>query len=249
VFAYFDESGKFKDSQFVCIAGFVSDEAHWNAYAQAWGDLLQTHKIPTLHMRELMSFTGPFKGWDREHAKKALAEFIDVIRRNVLIGLGVGFDSKYLTSMRADTRKKIGDPQYFCFQRILRLLVNKLAEIGYKGQIPVTFDDTQEHGARCYRMWSRLREEHPELKRYIPAITFADADMFYPLQGADVLAHQTRDHQLRMTSGRATSQHFENLMFPISSDVGIHYDSEFWNKDMLDDLEAKFDRGEVKLLI
>jgi hypothetical protein len=134
------------------MAGFVSDEAHWNAYAQAWGDLLQIHKIPTLHMRELMSFTGPFKGWDREHAKKALAEFIDVIRRNVLIGLGVGFDSKYLTSMHADTRKKIGDPQYFCFQRILRLLVNKLAEIGYKGQIPVTFDDTQEHGVRCYRM-------------------------------------------------------------------------------------------------
>lgn len=88
MFAYFDESGKFKDSQFICVAGFVSDEAHWNAYAQAWGELLETHNIRALHMRELMSFTGQFKGWDREHAKKALAEFIQVIRQNVLIGLG-----------------------------------------------------------------------------------------------------------------------------------------------------------------
>lgn len=249
MFAYFDESGKFKDSQFICIAGFVSDEPHWNAYAEAWGQLLQKYKIPALHMRELMSFTGPFKGWERELAKAALAEFIDVIRRNALIGLGVGFDTSHMKSMRPDTRKKIGDPQYFCFQRVLRLLVNKLTEVGYKGQIPVTFDDTEEHAVRCYRMWSRLREEYPELKGYVPAITFADADVFYPLQGADVLAHQTRDHQQRTRSGRASSRHFENLMVPISSDVGIHYDSEFWNKEMLDDLEAQFDRGEVRLLI
>src|SRR3989442_13170503 len=125
MFAYFDESGKFKDSQFICIAGFVSDEPHWNTYAEAWGQLLQRYKIPALHMRELMSFTGPFKGWDREHAKKALAEFIAVIRRNVLIGLGVCFDTKYLTSMRPDTRRKVVNQQHFCFHCMLRCSVTR----------------------------------------------------------------------------------------------------------------------------
>src|SRR5262249_16775551 len=132
VFAYFDESGKFRDSDFICIAGFVSDDARWNVFAEQWDRLLKAYKIPALHMRHVMPLKGPFEGWDREQAKKMLGEFIDIIRRNVFIGLGVGMDTKYLRSMPSDVRKQIGDPQYFCFQRILRLLVKKVEELGYK---------------------------------------------------------------------------------------------------------------------
>lgn len=245
MFAYFDESGKFQDSDFICIAGFVSDDARWNVFAEQWDRLLKTYKIPALHMRHVMPLKGPFEGWDREQAKKMLGEFIGIIRRNVFIGLGVGMDTKYLRSMPSDVRKQIGDPQYFCFQRILRLLVKKVEKIGYKSSVPITFDDTEEHAVRCYRMWSKLRKLHPELKQAISAITFADDEIFYPLQGADLLAHQTRDHQLRMASGRGHSQHFENLVTPIGPETGIHYDSEFWNKDMLDDIHAQFQRGDV----
>jgi hypothetical protein len=248
VFAYFDESGKFQKSDFVCIAGFAAFEGQWDAFAPQWERLLKHHNIPAMHMRELFSFTGPFQGWGRERAKNALTEFIDVIKQNMMFGFGVGMDTKYLKTMPTDIQKKIGDPQYFCFQRILTRIVNKMKEWNYNGPIAIAFDDSEEHSVRCYRMWSKLRKLHPELKRTIPAISFGDADVLYPLQAADVLAHQTRDHQLRMSHGRSHSQHFENLVTPVNQEIGIHYDSEFWNKDLLEDIHGQFQRGEVRLL-
>jgi hypothetical protein len=248
VFGFFDESGKLKDSRFVCIAGFVSPDPTWDAFAAEWNQLLKKHNIPALHMRDLIPFRGAFTGWDREKAKSVLAEFIGVIKKYVVIGLAVGMDVEYLKSMPRAVQKQIGDPHYFCFQRLLRLIVQKAAEMNYDGAIAITFDDTAEYAVRCYNMWSKLRRTHPELKRNIPAISFADDEVFYPLQAADVLAHQTRDHILRTKDGRQHSAHFENLIVPLSPEVGIHYGSEYWNKEMLDDIHSQFQRGEVRLL-
>jgi hypothetical protein len=91
----------------------------WNVFAEQWDRLVKTYKVSALHMRHLMPLKGPFDGWDRDQAKKMLGEFIDIIRRNVLIGLGVGMDTKYSRSILSDVRKQIGDPQYFAFSAFL----------------------------------------------------------------------------------------------------------------------------------
>jgi hypothetical protein len=51
LFAYFDESGKPDSSNFVCIAGYASDDDGWNKFCDAWPKLLNKHHIGTSFFR------------------------------------------------------------------------------------------------------------------------------------------------------------------------------------------------------
>jgi hypothetical protein len=64
--AFFDESGKFGDSDFVCIAGYISHDGGWNNFCDRWGPLLIRHQIPYVHMKEMISLRGPYEklGWN-----------------------------------------------------------------------------------------------------------------------------------------------------------------------------------------
>jgi hypothetical protein len=238
-YGYFDESGKFKDSDFICIAGFVSDDPHWENFCEEWDQVLKHYKLPALHMTVLTAK-------DRE---QILPDFIDVIRRNVQIGIGVGLDVKSLKAMPSDFQQKVGDPQYFCFQRMLRTLVDNLRKNeNYTGPVPITFDDTQEHAILCYRMWSKLRTQHQELKQSIPAITFADDEVIMQLQAADLLAHQTRATALRQMRDQQPSDNlFQRLMTPIGP-VHTRYYEECFDRHRLEYFAAMFRSGEIPAL-
>jgi len=186
---FFDDSGKFGDSDFVCLAGYIADDAGWNKFCEKWGPLLLKHKIPYIHMRELIPLRGPYQdlGWDNPHRDNVLGEFIGIIREHVIAGFGVGVDSKYLRSMSKDARKAIGDPQMLSFQRLLRIVVKKLESVGYDAAVAPVFDDCEEYSVRCYRMWSRLKTHVPELAKYVASICFADEVTFRPLQAADII--------------------------------------------------------------
>jgi hypothetical protein len=34
--AYFDESGHFRDSDFICMAGYIAEESSWDGFCEAW---------------------------------------------------------------------------------------------------------------------------------------------------------------------------------------------------------------------
>lgn len=238
-FGYFDESGKFKDSDFICIAGFVSDDPHWEHFCEQWHRLLQDHKLSALHTAELT----------KEDRDKVLPGFIDVIRRNIQIGFGIGFDAECFRSMSPEFQMQLGEPQYFCFQRMLRTMVQKLKQDEkYDGPVPITFDDTEEHAVLCYRMWSKLRKKHSDLRQAIPAITFADDSVLMQLQAADLLANQTRASMLRRMRNRPPTEHFVRLMTPIEPHFHTRYYEEVFQKPMLEEFAAKFSSGEIALL-
>lgn len=66
MFGYFDESGKFQDSDFVCIAGFLADDTRWNTFVNERDELLRKFNLRALYMRQVMPLQGPFAGWDRD---------------------------------------------------------------------------------------------------------------------------------------------------------------------------------------
>lgn len=162
--AYFDDSGKLSDSDFVCLAGYIAPDDGWQSFCVKWGPLLARHKIPYIHMKELIPLRGPYEplNWTTDRRDAVLGEFIDLIRSYVVAGFGVGVDSKYLRSMPKEAQRAIGDPAILCFQRILRIVVSKLEEVGYHSPISAVFDDCEEYSVRCYKMWSRLRTHAPE---------------------------------------------------------------------------------------
>lgn len=248
--AFFDDSGKFADTDFVCIAGYIAHDSAWEELCQKWGMLLLRHNIPFIHMKDLIPLRGPYEnlGWDIAKRDEVLREFIDVIREHVVGGFGVGVDSKYLRSMCKDAKQQIGDPAMLCFQRILRIVVNKLQSVGYQSSISPVFDDCEEYSVRCYRMWSRLRKNAPELSAAVPSITFANDHHFWPLQAADVLAWETNKHLRQMAGNFNMRKQMETLMQSTTPGYGLDYTSELWDAETLEELYRDIKSGKVKII-
>jgi len=230
--AYFDDSGKFADSDFICMAGYLSDDKNWEQFCLAWRDLLFKNNLPFIHMKDFVHLRGPYEelGWTHERKQKVLDEFITIIRTYILAGFGVAVDAKYYRSMALEARKLLGDPHLFCFQRLMSRFTRKLKESGWNEPIPVIFDDCEEYSVRCYRLWSAMRANYPDMKSQISAITFADDKIFYPLQGADILAWETTKHLRQMAEQRKLRPTMDSLMRTSNNPaLGIEYISELWD--------------------
>jgi len=246
-YAFLDDSGKFKDSDFVCLAGYLSDDDGWTQFSEKWGKLLIKHGIPYIHMKELISLRGPYEnlGWTPAQRDDVVNDFIDVIRAHIQVGFGVAVDAKYFRSMCADAQKKIGDPAYFCLHRILYLIIKKLKSVGYQPSVTITFDDCEEFSVRCYRIWSKLRKIVPDVHDYVPSISFADDQKFWPLQAADILAWVTNKSLKQRAGNFPPPASVERIIKAPEEGYGLEYESELWDKKGLEFLYAEIQAGRV----
>ncbi|MDP9194436.1 MAG: DUF3800 domain-containing protein [Acidobacteriota bacterium] len=188
--AYFDGSGEHTSTDFVCLAGYVADDSHWDKFCRDWYALLQKHQIAELHMREFNHGSGQYaeKGWTPAERDAILTEFVSVIREHVQLGVGIGFDTKFYRTMPAAIRKAM-DPQLFVFQRVLRTLVEKLKAAGHDAGIALIFDDDNRYAMKWYAALQKIKKARPEAKRSFGSICFGDDRYIQPLQGSDVLAY------------------------------------------------------------
>lgn len=228
--AYFDESGKYQDSDFICLAGYISDDDRWSVFCTEWAGLLAKHHIPYVHMKNFMVLQGEYKelGWTADHRDMVLREFFDVIRRNIMAAFLIGFDAKHYRSMSVEARKCFGDPVVFCFQRLIESVVKRVSRLGSETKVVMVFDDDEDYAMRCYRLWCDLRTSTPEMGTYIPSVCFADDKVFAPLQGADILAHQTRRFMLDLVAGTSPREAFIDLLTSPNPAYGIEYITEVW---------------------
>jgi Protein of unknown function (DUF3800) len=182
LWGYFDESGKFADSDFVCLCGYLCDDG-WDDFCKEWRFALQRHEITCLHMSTV--------DWKNENLVAGLDEFARIIRRHVLFGFSVAVDAKYYRSMPVEKRKVLGDkdPRDFTFHRLLRIIRDRLNDDGQDEWFSITFDYEEGFSVECLRSLIKLRKEIPFMKELIRSISFADDDIFYPLQAADMFAY------------------------------------------------------------
>lgn len=210
LWSYFDESGKWHDSDCVCMAGYIFDAEHADAFVGQWKPFLQKYNVNVIHMRQLVALKGPYKTWDHAKANAVKQEAVQIIRDNLMLGFSVTVDAKYFRSMPKDRRQKFGgDPQFFCFSRIMRQVVDALS-MG-KQASGFIFDDAEEYSVKCYHLYRRIRTERPEVKKWISSITFADEEAILPLQAADVLAYLTADDYKQKQSGHKSRPDYLTL--------------------------------------
>lgn len=74
LWAFFDESGKFADSDFMCLCGYIADE-RWEEFSSAWRESLNKHQLPFVHTAALFSGKPPFQNlrWSRAQIETAPA--------------------------------------------------------------------------------------------------------------------------------------------------------------------------------
>ena len=136
-YAFFDDSGKWHDRNFVCLCGYLSDETNWNQFIGRWLPLLRKHDLRSIRMSSFYT-TAKGRNWSAAKTNEVLTEFATIIRDHVKVGIAVGMDAKHYRGLPKAVKDGIATPDIACPQRMLRLIRDKLTAEKYQGRVCVT---------------------------------------------------------------------------------------------------------------
>jgi uncharacterized protein DUF3800 len=241
LYAYLDESGKFHDGRgFINLCALLSDDEGWETFNKRWNSLLRKHGFTHIHMTEFYSECRQ-RGWLQERGDAVLTEFIDTIRDSVLAGFAIGVDGPYFRKKYETVGKANRDPALFAVERILRGMFGAywhwVKGRNVPARISLTFDEDEPYSIACYRVISRLRKIKPDVKQLVAAITFADDELYSPLQAVDILANlTTRYWRERLEKGASAKwpELLQRLTTAPESGYGIMWEPELWDADGID---------------
>ena len=215
------------------MAGYMADTSYWASFCQQWKAELKNNGISSIHMRDLIPLQGEYKtlGWDNRGRDEGLAKFIRIIKENRLIGFGIGIDANHWRIIRA--KQHFGSAQDFCFQRVIRRVVERVKVANIEDTVSITFDtDPEFAGIRC-RRFSEIRKHDHDAGEYLSGISFVNPKDYVQMQAADLLAWETRKELAQKTGGYNSTSRFKDL-FTALEDYELDYTSELWDQGELD---------------
>jgi hypothetical protein len=244
MWGFFDESGKLADTDFICLCGYLSNE-RWDKFSSDWEVLLKQHSLPSIHMNPLIGRVTPYQDikWTQDQENTILRQFAKAIRENTLAYFGISLDAEHYRGMSREAREVLGQKEAmdFAFQRLLKLVLLQLVQWKFNYSVSIAFDYTEDFSRICLRTLGKLRARSVEIKKLVGAITFADSDIFYPLQAADMLAYGTH-RNLR----DVPPDYYSYLIASTETDPGPHPNSERYGPAELDELYRKLKTGEIE---
>jgi hypothetical protein len=240
---FFDDSGKESNprGEFVCLAGYVAGDMGWTDFVALWGQLLLKHGIPYLHMKDFVPLQGPYKqlGWSISKRNEVLSDFIAVIKDTNLIGVGVSVHAQaWRTVVPEELARQHGNAMEFCFQRVCRLIVDRMKKVAPRELLGMYFDCDEEFSAARFRLFSWVRQHNETAREYISSITFANPLHWVGLQAADFLAWQTRKEMLQKLGGFDSTAQWKEL-FALDLGYVPEYIGEAWTKLDIEDKVIK----------
>jgi hypothetical protein len=199
--AYVDESGKISsDTMIVC--GYVAPWSVWSGFQDVWDGLLRKHRIPYLHMNELMRWEGPYAELESAWGERGRDEVVLEFARNIeaalghpfVRGVGVGIEPKNWNTLPLESRKKMGKTiDLFLFEHFIGFLLFRLQGIVDEDyRIGLTFDDRSD-GAHLFTILAATKIAVPEAKTRIASLTLASDEIHIGLQAADLLNYFSRE--------------------------------------------------------
>lgn len=243
---FLDESGHFANTDYMCLAGFMSDELGWTSLCQEWRVLLREKwKVPAIHMREIMSPKGksPAASWDTDKKVSMLRDFIHVIRKHTRVGFGCAIDAKHYREVvkviegaakSEGLKSKPFKAQVFCMARVVKLIIGYLDESKAsedERKTSLVFDDDEQYSKACYGLLCELKKRVPVVKETIVNISFADDLWYYPLQAADLLSYASCNELKKGSMAWQESNVFTDLLKDEDPAYGKLYCSEKWTAD------------------
>lgn len=166
---YFDDSGEEEDPQHkVCaVAGYVGSPETWSRVETEWSAVLDRHRVPYLHMKELAHFAAPhFDRFENDEPGRIalLTDLIDVIGRSDLVGLG---SATRLADLRRFNAERGTSIQAYPFN--LYTNMTQLSDRWPDDIIEIVIDRTTNHGPKAAK-----------------ARQYADSDAYYPKCGKNI---------------------------------------------------------------
>jgi hypothetical protein len=81
--------------------------------------------------------------------REVVLDFVKVIKQCRLIGFGVGVDAHVWANLGKDRLEAFGNAKEFCFQRIVRRVVDRLEEAHEQEPLQLIFDRDIEYARRA----------------------------------------------------------------------------------------------------
>jgi len=239
VMGYFDESSSFNNLDYMCMVGYLADENNWNALTLQWSELLKKYELPFMHLADFMAGEGIYEelGWKGEPKKSKRKEVIDsfiaAIQQHTISGIGAGINAKAFRQIFKEEKKKPA-PHVFLFERVLKLVRDRLEKWEWKEPVVMVFDDNEQYAMRCYSAFCDVRRFNPNLKKIMAAIGFGNDEVFAPLQAADFLACATsREMRYGRRAWSKKYSRFRPLLLSEDPAFGKLYDSEDWKAKVI----------------
>jgi hypothetical protein len=110
VHAFYDDGRSFAAKGFLCLCGYVSDDAGWTSFSQEWKSLLGRRAIARLHTSEFLSAGGEYQSlketttYDERIA--IVQEFISIIQKHIIFGAAVAVDGIVFREIFSSYKKK-----------------------------------------------------------------------------------------------------------------------------------------------
>ncbi len=183
---YFDDSGKLQDHDVTALCGWISQLQDWEKFALEWNALLEKHNISDFHMAQL-------KG-----KCDFLPEFVDLIKRNILCGVGAAINTSVYRSMPQPFRNKAGHPHFLAFSTVVRLAIDRVEAyaqhvgLGNSVFLSLIFDQDEQLSQECFKLLNKLKKIDERVRRRVTGLCFCSRRQLPPLQAADMIAYETR---------------------------------------------------------
>lgn len=224
-----------------CSAAYLDGAAGSVQFSRLWRQLLLKHGLKLVSGRDWQS-TVESKGWDDEQAQAVLSSFYDAISSEQLLGIAVAIDTRMWQKLRSRMRGlAIGSAEEFAFQRLIRLMLDRLEACGQSTPVTLVFDAEVRHLSRRTGSVRLMYQLERRASNCIPNIQFSYFDRQSHLQAVGLLAHFVRNSLL---DGSDSAQHLKSLTaLPDASGTPAAAIFEFWDhqyvKKWLDSIEMQ----------
>jgi len=213
------------------LAGYIGHDSLWSQFNERWTHLLLRHGMREVHMRR-WSGEREKRGWTVAQANDVLGEFVQCIRDCQLIGLGIAVDADAWRALDSDKRKRFGNAQQFCFQRIMRRIMDLVSKSDEREIIDVVFDQDFEFAKQRLGLVDSLFKFDRMLGKQVGSICFANTRYHFALQAADFLAWVTRRQLAEQIEGKASPRGW-NMLFADLPYGFLDYRGEHWDQDRI----------------
>jgi hypothetical protein len=198
-----DESGKFKNSEYVSFCGFLGNGDQWGKFVAAWRAARILHHTPPIHVSAMLH-PSEKNGWltlSQKHGDKwpdkrqeLLKEFATIIEQHKLVCFGTVIDAVAFKSLGLPIlqERTTGDPHYLAVETTMVGALEKVLWGDSNATMGIVMDDDEEKAIPCYALYRMVRQHHPKAKERYSGICFASDDLYPGIQAADMLSHESR---------------------------------------------------------
>jgi hypothetical protein len=242
--AALDESGTHQSSDYVVVAGYVSNAPKWNQFSEEWQAALDKWGIPAFHMTDFENRQGCFESWGEEARKSRLNSLLTMIKQHTFLSVAFVVRKRQFEEIVSEEARQLCGDAYGlaaigCYNRLKERV--KAPEVD--GYIDYTMDRVSRGGGALQWMY-RVQSGYPEWAEdtRMFSLSFKDKCLFLPLQAADILAYEIYKEAQRLFGNNKRPERYPFKQLRIPGRCYWHYadDAELKNvNEYLTDLASK----------